>query len=50
MTLFKNANTVLAFLFIFTVYVTPAAYAQENFRVSYGGYNGNSGADVGRHR
>ncbi|HKX49016.1 MAG TPA: ABC transporter substrate-binding protein [Candidatus Binatia bacterium] len=36
----RTVNTLLgAFLFIFTVSVTTIAYAQEKFRVSYGGYN-----------
>src|SRR5688500_5390825 len=40
MTFTRRVNTLLgAFLFIFAVYVTPTAYAQETFRVSYGGYN-----------
>ena len=36
----RRVTTLLgAFLLIFTVYATTIAYAQENFRVSYGGYN-----------
>ncbi|HEU4638841.1 MAG TPA: hypothetical protein VFS84_08295, partial [Candidatus Binatia bacterium] len=36
----RRVNALLgALLFIFTVYVTAIAYAQETFRVSYGGYN-----------
>jgi ABC-type nitrate/sulfonate/bicarbonate transport system substrate-binding protein len=40
MTITKRVSSLLgAFLFIFTVYANTIAYAQENFRVSYGGYN-----------
>ena len=40
MTVPKRVSSLLgAFLFIFTVYTNTIAYAQENFRVSYGGYN-----------
>jgi ABC-type nitrate/sulfonate/bicarbonate transport system substrate-binding protein len=40
MTLPKRVSSLLgAFLFMFTVYTNTITYAQENFRVSYGGYN-----------
>ena len=40
MAFIRRVKTLLgAFLFIFAVYVTAIAYAQEAFRVSYGGYN-----------
>ena len=40
MTITKRVSSLPgAFLFIFTVYANTIAYAQENFRVSYGGYN-----------
>jgi ABC-type nitrate/sulfonate/bicarbonate transport system substrate-binding protein len=40
MTVPKRVSSLLgAFLFIFAVYTNTITYAQENFRVSYGGYN-----------
>ncbi len=40
MTLTRRVNNLLgALLFVFTLYLPTIAYAQENLRVSYGGYN-----------
>ena len=40
MTVFRRVSTLLGvFLCIFARYLAPIAYGQENFRVSYGGYN-----------
>ena len=40
MTLTRRVNNLLrALLFVFTLYLPTIAYAQENFGVSYGGYN-----------
>jgi NitT/TauT family transport system substrate-binding protein len=39
MTVTRRVSTLLGALCVFTMHVAAIAYAQENFRVSYGGYN-----------